>query len=100
MYGYKYTRKHTAEVAAHWLSDDMRRTTTFIWKPRKKPYIGGSWCIVGADNKLHGFDREYFYECLGIEVSKEDNPCLSASLKRAGYRVHDEGIAVTVIFDN
>lgn len=50
MCGYNYTRKHTAEVAANWLKN-LKRTTTFLWRPRKVRTSdgwvwGGSWAIV------------------------------------------------------
>ena len=101
---YKYTRKYTAEVAANWIKPDMKRTTTFLWRPRKCYnsegwHLGGSWAIVGADNEWHNLDLDYFYKCLGLELSPSDNPTLAATLKKAGFRVHDENLAVTVIFD-
>lgn len=105
MYRYKYTRKYTAEVAANWLKPDMKRTTTFLWRPRKVFnsdgwYWGGSWAIVGADNEWHNLDREHFYKCLGIKPDPHFNPNLASTLKRAGFKVHDETLAVTVIFDD
>ena len=102
---HNYTRKYSAEVAAHWISPDMKRTTTFLWRPRKyrdsdgSQYWGGSWAIVGADNEWHNIDQYHFYKCLGLKVSPSDNPTLAATLKKAGFRVHDETLAVTVVFD-
>ena len=104
MVGYNYTKKYTAEVAANWLKPDMRRTTTFLWRPRKVYNSdgwlwSGSWAIIGADNEWHNLDREHLYKCLGIEVEPSSNNPLAATLKSAGFRVHDETLAVTVIFD-
>ena len=103
MCGYNYTRKHTAEVAANWLKPDMKRTTTFLWRPRKVWNEdgwswGGSWAIVGADNEWHNFDKDYFYQCLGIEIKPCECDTLAATLQRHGFKVHDETLAVTVIF--
>lgn len=102
MCGYNYTRKHTAEVAANWLKN-LKRTTTFLWRPRKVRTSdgwvwGGSWAIVGADNAWHNMDKEHFYKELGLEVSRNVPNSLAATLMKAGYKVHDEGQAVTVVF--
>lgn len=102
MCGYNYTRKHTAEVAANWLKN-LKRTTTFLWRPRKVRTSdgwvwGGSWAIVGADNEWHNMDKEHFYRELGLEVPRNVPENLAATLKKAGYKVHDEGLAVTVVF--
>lgn len=102
MCGYNYTRKHTAEVAANWLKN-LKRTTTFLWRPRKVRTCdgwvwGGSWAIVGADNAWHNMDKDHFFKCLGLNVRSCDRATLSGELQKAGYKVHDEGQAVTVVF--
>ena len=102
MCGYNYTKKHAAEIAANWLKE-LKRTTTFLWRPRKVRtsdgwYWGGSWAIVGADNEWHNIDKYVFFEKLGVNVSPSDCLSFGATLQKAGYKVHDEELAVTVVF--
>lgn len=95
-------KKYLAAIAANWITE-LKRSTTFLWKPRKvrvddSGWVwGGDWCIVGSDSEWRKIDLDTFFAKMGIKVKRGDNPRLAETLEKAGYQVVDETLAVTVV---